>query len=291
MRFNFGLKNINKGLLVRNFLLIICGSFISAVGINTFLVPHKFISSGFGGLSLFLSYLTPVSVATYLLIFNIPIFLFGWRYVGRVFVLGSLVGTIAFSLGLYFTAWMAHTGWEPEPMLSALVGGALSGGGAGLVFRASGSQGGTDIVAAAVRKRWSLSIGSVVFVFNAAIVLCLGFVYGLHAALYSLLAQFCSAMALDKVMLGWDRRRALFIISSEPQKIAREITKKLGRGVTFLEGEGAFFGGKQKVIFCVVSLRQLARAKYFVQSMDPNAFMTVAEVSEVLGKGFKSVPI
>jgi uncharacterized membrane-anchored protein YitT (DUF2179 family) len=243
------------------------------------------------GLSQFFSYVTPVSVGTYLLVLNIPIFIFGLRYVGKTFVFGSLIGTLTLSGCLYGTAWMAGMDWAPERLLSALIGGALSGGGTGLVFRANSSHGGSDIIAAAVRKRWSTSIGSVVFTFNVVIVTILAFSFGFHAALYSLLAQFCSAMALDKVMLGLDKSRAIFIISSKPQQIANMVTKKLSRGVTFLEGEGAYLGSKKKVIYCVVSLRQLARVKYYVQSADPDAFMTVVEVNEVLGRGFKAVPV
>lgn len=272
-----------------NLALIVLGSLITSVGINAFLVPHKFLSGGVSGISQFLSYLTPVSVGTYLLLLNIPVFAFGWRYVGRTFVIGSLVGTITLSLGLYATEWMAHTGWAPEKMLSALIGGAMSGAGTGLVFRANSSHGGADIIAAAVKRRWSLSIGTVIFAINAVIVTSLGFVYGLHAALYTIVAQLVSAVAVDKVIIGLDRSQAIFIISAEHEKIAELITRKLGRGVTYLEGEGAYQAQKRRIIYCVVSLGQLARVKHYVQTTDPKAFMTVAEASEVLGKGFRSV--
>lgn len=286
-----GLDRIDAKIVSWNLLLIVIGSFISATGINAFLVPHKFLSGGVAGLSQLLSYVTPVSIATYVFLLNIPIFLFGFRYVGRVFIVGSAIGIVAFTVGLYATAWMAHTGWAPEKLLSALIGGALSGGGTGLVFRANSSHGGTDIVAAAVKKRWSLSIGTVAFLFNAVIVSTLGAVFGLHAALYTIVAQFVSSLALDRVIVGFDTSRAVFIISAEPQKIADVILRKLNRGVTFLEGEGAYLGRRQRVIYCVVSLSQLARVKHYVKTADPHAFLTVAEVSEVLGKGFRSVPI
>jgi len=254
-------------------------------------VPHKFLSSGVSGISQLFSYLTTVSVGTYVLALNIPIFIMGWFSVGRVFVMGSAVGLLAFSGSLYATAWMAHTGWAPEPILSALIGGVLSGGGTGLVFRANSSHGGIDIIAAAVKKRWSLSIGTVAFLFNGVIVVFLAFVFGLHAALYTIVAQFCASLALDRVMLGLDTSRAIFIVSAKPQEIADLILKKLNRGVTFLEGEGAYLGRRQRVIYCVVLLSQLARVKHYVRMVDPHAFLTVAEVNEVSGEGFKAVPI
>lgn len=291
MRKFFGLEKVHAGLVIKNLALIALGSLVSAAGINAFLVPHRFLSGGISGLSLFFSYFTPVAVGTYLLVFNIPIFIFGWRYVGRTFVVGSMVGTAMLAAGLYATAWMSGMGWAPEPLLSAFIGGALSGMGTGLVFRTNSSQGGTDVIAVAIKKRWSISIGTVSFAFNAVIVLALALKYGLHPALYTIASFFCSAIAIDKILIGLDRSRAVIIMTSEPAKIADLIMKKLNRGVTFLEGEGAYLHHKQKVIFCVVSLRQLARVKHYVRTSDPGAFMTVAEAGEVLGKGFKAVPI
>ena len=278
-------------MLAKNLVLIIVGSVISAAGINAFLVPHKFLSGGVTGLSQFLSYLTPFSVGTFVFLFNIPIIIFGWRYVGRLFIVGSVVGILALTGSFYATEWMIHAGWAPERLLSAVIGGVLSGGGTGLVFRANSSHGGTDIIAAAVKRQWSISIGTVVFSFNVVIVTLLGIIWGLHASLYTIVSLFCAAVALDRVILGLDTSRAVFIISTEPQKIADLIIKNLNRGVTFLEGEGAYLGNRQKVIYCVVSLSQLARVKHYVQSADPYAFLTVAEVSEVLGRGFRTIPI
>lgn len=286
-----GLDKVGGRQFAINLVLVAVGSLISAIGINAFLVPHKFLSSGVSGLAQFFSYLTPWSVATYVIVLNVPLFVLGWFKVGRTFVVNTAVGLAMFTLFLYATEWTSHTGWAPERLLSALIGGTLSGGGTGLVFRANSSHAGIDIVAAAIKKRWSMSIGTVSFVFNIATTSLLGMVFGLHAALYTIVALFCAAMALDKVMIGIDNSRAVFIVSSEPQIIADKIINKLGRGVTFLEGEGAYMGRKQRVIYCVVMLRQLARLKHYVLSSDPKAFITIAEVSEVAGKGFRAVPI
>jgi len=285
------LNKIDAAQVAKNFALVLFGTFISAAGINTFLVPHKFISSGIVGLSQLISYLTDFPIAAFVLLFNIPVFAIGWRYVGRTFIFGSLVGMLSLSGWLYATAWMSKTGWAPEMILSAIIGGVLSGGGIGFVLRANASQGGTDVIAAAIRRRWSMSIGTISFAFNACIIVALGVVYGLHPALYTILALFCGAVVIDKVLLGLDHSKAVFIISSKPQEIADQITKKLDRGVTFLDGEGAYAGRRCKIIYCVVTLRQLARVKHYVKSADPNAFLTVADVNEVLGRGFKTVPI
>lgn len=286
-----GIDKVGGKRFAINMVLIAVGSLISAIGINAFLVPHKFLSSGVSGLAQFFSYLTPWSVATYVIALNIPLFIVGWFKVGRTFVINTAFGLVIFTLFLYATEWMAHAGWAPERLLSALIGGTLSGGGTGLVFRANSSHAGIDIVAAAIKQRWSLSIGTVSFLFNICTTSLLGLIFGLHVALYTVVALFCAALALDRVMIGIDNSRAIFIMSSKPQEIADLIIQKLGRGVTFLDGEGAYSGKQQKVIYCVVTLRQLARVKYYVQSVDPMAFLTVAEVSEVKGEGFKPIPI
>ena len=287
----FGINRLDGRQVAQNIVLIAIGSLITAVGINLFLVPHKFLSSGVSGLAQFFSYLTPWSVATFVLVLNVPIFILGWFKVGRVFVVGSAVGLLMFTGALYATEWMAHTGWAPERLLSALIGGTLSGGGTGLVFRANSSHAGIDILAAAIKQRWSMSIGTVSFVFNIVITTILGIFFGLHAALYTIVALFCAAIALDKAMIGIDNSRAIFIISDKPRDIATLIMERLGRGVTYLQGEGAYRGRERQVIYCVVTLRQLARLKYYVKSIDPDAFVTIAEVNEVAGKGFRAPPI
>jgi len=291
MRKFFGLDKLSGRRIVVNLVLIFTGSAIAAVGINAFLAPHHFLSGGVSGLALLFSYLTPWSVGTFVLILNVPVFLVGWFKVGRSFVVGSAVGMAMLALCLYATDWMAHTGWAPERLLSALIGGALSGGGTGLVFRANSSHGGTDILAAAIKKHQSISIGTVTFIFNILITCVLGAIYGLHAALYTIVSLLITAIALDKVMVGIDNSRAVFIVSERPTEIADLIMEKLGRGVTFLEGEGAYTGREQQVIYTVVTLRQLARLKHYVTSTDPKAFVTIAEVNEVAGAGFRAAPI
>jgi len=291
MRKFLGFGRVGKRQLALNLLQILLGCAVSAVGINAFLVPHKFLSGGLSGLSLLISYLTPLSVATLVIILNIPIFILGWFRVGRAFIVGSLVGMLSFAGFLYATGWMASTGWAPERLLSAILGGTMAGGGGGLVLRANASLGGMDIVAAAIKKHFSYSVGTVNFYVNACIVVALGAIFGVHAALYTVVANFCSSFALDRAMIGLNKRRMLFIISERPDEIADQVMAKLGRGVTFLSGEGAYTGRRQKVIYCVVTLRQLARVKLYVRSIDPGAFMSVAEVSEVAGHGFKALPI
>ncbi len=286
-----GVEKIKPKDVVKNLVIILLGSIITAIGINAFLMPHKFLSCGVSGLAQFFAFMTPLEVGTYVLLFNIPIFIFGWKYVGRIFIVGSFIGTFTLSFCLYATNWMAGMGWAPEPLLAAVIGGALSGGGTGLLFRISSSHGGSDIIAAAVKKKWSLSIGTVVFIFNIAVLIVLGFVFGINIALYTIIAHLASAIATDRVIIGIDTSRALFIITDKPEEVADLILKKLERGVTFLDGEGAYMGRKRRIVYCVVPLRQLARVKHYVSSVDPEAFLTVTEVSEVMGEGFRSVPI
>lgn len=271
--------------------VIAIGSFVAACGINIFLKPHHFLTGGASGLALLASYLTPLSVGLLVFLINIPIVVLGFRYAHRIFMIGSLWGTFAFSIFLETTGWMAHLNVTQEPFIAALFGGTLVGVGTGMAFRANASLGGPDIIAAVMRKRWSTSIGSTTFMFNMAIVIAGGVLFGMEIALATIVGLAMQALFTDKVMSGFDESKAIFIMSEEHQQIADYITKEMGRGVTFLEGEGAFLHQRRRVVYAVITLPQLARLKFYVRSVDPNAFLVVADVTEVQGSGFKAIQI
>jgi uncharacterized membrane-anchored protein YitT (DUF2179 family) len=280
-----------KLFIAKQAVLIALGALVCALGINVFLVPHHFLTGGVSGLAILLSYLTPLNVGILVFLFNIPIFILGYRTVGKKFMLGSLWGTVLFSVFLEGTTWTADLMLTGQPLIAAIFGGALVGAGIGFAFRGNGSLGGPDIIAAAVRVKWSTSIGTVTFIFNTGIVIAGGILFGMEIALATIVGLAVQAVLSDKVIAGFDESKALFIMSAEHQKIADYIIRKLNRGVTYLEGEGAFLHQRRRVVYAVVTLPQLSRVKYFVRSVDPNAFLVVADVTEVQGAGFKAVPI
>lgn len=280
-----------KWFIAKQAVLITLGAFICAIGINLFLVPHKFLTGGISGLSVLIAYLTPIKIGVLVFVFNIPIFVLAYRVIGRKFMLGSLWGTIAFALFLDLTAHFSTVYSPAQPLIAAVFGGALVGAGTGFAFRGNGSLGGTDIIAAIARSKWSTSIGKVSFLFNAAIVIAGGLLYGMDIALATMIGMAINAVSINKVIEGFDESKALFIMSAEHKTISDYIIKKLNRGATYLSGEGAYLHQRRRVIFAVISLKQLSRLKYFVKSVDPNAFLVVADVTEVQGHGFKATAI
>lgn len=281
----------SKKFMFWQFALIAAGAFSCAAGINLFLVPHHFLSGGVSGLSILISYLTNFNIGILVFLFNIPVFLFGMRHMGRRFMFGSLVGTVLFSVFIEATSWMTKLNATHEPWLAAIFGGALGGIGIGLSFRGQGSLGGADIISAVVRKKWSVSIGTVTFLVNAGIILAGGILFGVEIALATIVGLAIQVIAIDKVIAGFTESKALFIMSDKYEEIAAYLIQKLNRGVTYLEGEGAYSHQRQRVVYAVITLPQLSRVKYFVKRADPHAFLVVADVTEVQGHGFKPMAI
>mgnify|MGYP000884045388 FL=1 len=170
-------------------------------------------------------------------------------------------------------------------MLSAIFGGVFNGIGYGIVFRMNGSTGGFDVIGAIVKKYWSLSMGGAIFAFNCIIMCIAAFLFGIAPAMFTLICMFVNATVTDRVVAGFNHRKAVLIVSDQAQAIAKSIME-FGRGVTFLHGQGAFTGKERNVVFVVVKLTQLSKIKLITHTVDPHAFMIVMSANEVMGRGF-----
>ncbi|MBI4211721.1 MAG: YitT family protein [Deltaproteobacteria bacterium] len=276
--------------LLHQTLTITLGAFLTAVAINLFLVPHQLVTGGVGGLALFVAYLIKLPVWMLVLGFNLPIFIAGFLLLGRSFLAGSLFGMVMMTVFIYLTEGMSQVHLVQDPFMSSIFGGVLGGVGMGLTLRVNGSLGGTDIIGAICKKYFSISIGTMNFVANALIVVLTGTIFGSDIASLALINIFVESIALDKTIQGLDTSKGIFIMTEKPSEIAALIMEKLNRGVTLLQGEGGFTQSPRQVIYTVVSLRQLARVKYYVQTTDPKAFMSIADVAEVVGEGFRPSP-
>lgn len=278
---------LDKKQLTKRILLILAGSFISAVGINAFIIPHKLLSGGVTGLALIIQYLTHINSGVFILLFNIPIFLIGIKEVNKEFTLFSLIGMGSLSLFLLITKDLSQYLKTHEILLSSIYGGVLVGAGLGIAFSNRASQGGTDIIAVVIKKRTGASIGNISFIINVFIVLLGASINGIEIALYTFITMYISANVLNRIIDGFERKRVLFIITQKDDKVGQAIMSEIKRGVTFLNGMGAYTGNEKRVIYCTVTLRQLPRVKVLVEKIDPTAFMTILEASEVNGRGFK----
>lgn len=267
-------------------IMVLLGGIISGISFNTFIIPHRMLSGGVSGIALITNYITGINPGLIIFLINIPIFLIGYKFVDKEFILLSLIGMASLSFFIDLFSFLRYKMLVEDIMLSSIYGGILNGIGMGIVFRNRASQGGMDIIAVIIKKYLSINIGSTSLMINFTIVAISSMIYGVKAAMYTLISMYISANVLDKVQEGFDIRKQVIIIADNEEQMAEEIVKRLHRGVTYLEGEGAFTGNKKRVIYCIVTLNQLAKLKQIVKDVDPYAFMTVSDTAEVLGRGF-----
>ena len=267
-----------------NLLLISAGSIVFGIGLKSIAVPHGFITGGISGLTLLFYYVSGLlSPGLWYLMVNIPIFLIGWIHVSRRFFLYSLYGMAALSASIDLIRFSLPI---HEPILAVLAGGVLMGAGTGIILHSLGSAGGLDIVGIILNQKFNLRMGTFYFAFN---IVLFAFSFGFLEAdlvLYSLFMSFISSQTLDYVLTVFNQRKMVFIISDLNQKIAREIHTRLNRGVTFLNGSGAYTGKEKKIILTVVHNYQLKRVEEAALSIDPEAFIITENTFNVLGRGF-----
>ncbi|HOJ82858.1 MAG TPA: YitT family protein [Acetomicrobium flavidum] len=270
-----------------SFITITFGTTISAIATLTLIMPYKFPDAGLTGLAVLSSYVFHISPSWLYAIGNAALLIWGWKELSPRFVVLTIYGVSLFSLLLKVLEFI------PAPSLNdlfmiAVFAGVIKGIGGGLVFRSGASLGGTDIVVVALRNRYGIEVGKYSFYINLAVLLISVPIIGLERAIYGLVAIYISGIAIDGVLRSFDRRRQVFVISQKYEEVRDFVIKELGRGVTFLHGEGGFTGKSQKVIMCLLTPRQTMELKRFLAIADKSAFMVVTEASEVVGKGFKS---
>lgn len=266
-----------------NLFLLTSGACVFAVGLNGVMIPKQFMSGGVIGVALIAHYLIPKSnVGLIYFVLNIPLLLIGWFLVSRRFILYTAYGMTVFSLATAFL--FPRLPPIENPMLAAILGGIICGIGVGLALRSQGSSGGLDIPAVYLHKKLQLKMGVTSFVGNSLVLAAGAFFFGLEPALYSFVYVYTSGRVTDSVITGFNQRKSIMIISDTSRAIADHILTDLGRGVTFLNGTGAYTGDHKEVIFSIITLTELAKMKEMVFDIDPNAFMVVNDTLEVFGK-------
>lgn len=272
---------------MRNIALIVCGSAVFALGFDLFLEPNHINTGGLTGVAMLLQTAFGVgSVGIISLILNIPLFLLGYRFLGKRFFFGSLMGMVGTSLFLELFAPLPIP--ETEPLLATLYGGACIGVGLGLVLVAGASTGGVDIIASLLRKKHPhLRMGKIILLMDTLVVAMTGVVYhDISKALYSAVALYISSVVLDNLLYGMDRSTVAIIISDRYREIADATATELERGVTMLDGHGGYTGNDKTVLLVAVSRRQSARLTQLVRRIDPDAFVILQQAHQVLGEGF-----
>mgnify|MGYP001325790326 CR=1 FL=1 len=283
----------NWGVRLRTIVPILLGTAIYAFGLQFFVIPNQLMEGGVTGIGVLLNYALgwPLSVST--LALNIPLFLIGWRLLGKKQMAYTLMGTVSLSVFLAFWEKLIEQGWitpfhtSQDYILAALYAGVTLGAGLGIVFRFGGTTGGTDIIAR-IASRWrGIGIGQVILALDAVIIGASLLFIPIEKVLYTLVAVFIASKLIDFIQEGAYAAKAFSIITDRGEELAKRISEELDRGVTIMPAIGAYSGQQKQVVYCVVSRHEIRKLKAMIRNIDPRSFVVIAEVHDVLGEGFK----
>ena len=276
---------------VWKYLMIVFGAAIYAVAFQFFLFPNEIVSGGVTGIAMIVNALTHWPVGVMIIIMNVPLFLVSWRHFGMEYMIASLVGM---GLSSVLVDVLAMTGivMTTDPMLAAIIGGVIKGAGLGIIYYCNGSTGGMDIVIKFLRQRYNhIPFGTIMLIVDTAIVVAYAVVLGQYqSAMYSIIAMFVVSKVVDLFLYGIDNSALCYIISDHSSELIDSILSgHVHRGVTILEGEGAYSHMKKQVLMCVVKRTQIPELRRLVRSLDERAFFIVTDAKNVFGKGFESI--
>lgn len=270
-----------------SYLIIIVGCVLAAFSIGAILIPNLILDGGVNGISIMLSQITNISTSIFIVILNIPFLILGYKSLGKNFVIKALFAMLVFSLILCYTETI-DIGIN-DKLLATIYGGLILGIGVGLVIRYGGCLDGTEIAAIILSKKTNFSVGQIVLICNIFIYGTAGFLFEFDRALYSLLTYFITFKIIDFVSQGLEQGKAALIITNQSAKVAKDIYEKLGRTVTSFEGKG-MINGKTMILYCVITRLELSELRNIVNADDIQAFVTVIDVSEIIGSHIKKKP-
>lgn len=263
---------------------MLLGAALASIGLEIFLIPNNIIDGGMTGISIMSSHLTGLPLGVFIFLLNLPFFVVGYKQIGKTFAFSTLFSVICLSIGV--TLLHPIPGLTRDILLATVFGGIILGVGVGMIIRNGGSLDGTEIIAIILDKRTSFSIGEIVMFFNLFILGGSGFIFGWDRAMYSLIAYFIAFKVIDVTVEGLDESKAVIIVSEKNNDISEAIMARLGRGITFLDGKGAYRGAPTNVIYVVISRLEIAKLKNIVLGFDEDALVTIASV-EVSGKNIR----
>lgn len=270
---------VKDGKKMVRFLGVIIGSIIIAIAFNLFLIPHKILSSGIGGIAIILGIVTPVNTGIINFALNLPILILGYIGLGKKVIFNTVVSVVVLSVALY---WIPVQVVATDPLLSSVFGGVIAGAGIGLVFNCHGSTGGFDIIGMLLSRKKDIKLGGFLILLNTVVVVIAGFFFDWDVALTSLLSIYVTGKVIDAVHTK-HRKVTLMIVTNQAEEMKKKLLSTVVRGITLLDGEGAYSSEKKRVLMTVVSREELASMKLTISEIDPHAFVNITETVEVLG--------
>ena len=277
-----------SGLKLKNIFFIILGAAIFSFGLVHFNMQNHLGEGGFTGITLLFYFVWGWDPAVMNIVLNIPVFFIGWKMLGRVTFIYTLIGT--FAVSLFLSIFQKHTfqlGLESDLILATLFAGVFLGTGLGIIFRFGGTTGGVDIIARIINKFFGFSMGRIMFSFDFFVItLSLLTFLELVEGMYTLVVVYISARVIDFIQEGAYSARGATIISGKYEQIADMINKRMDRGVTRIVGRGNYTDAEHNVLYCVVGKNEIVKLKSIIDEVDPHAFVAVTAVHEVMGEGF-----
>ncbi len=270
-----------------SYFYIVFGSIIASLAYPLFLLPNNIPPGGLTGVATILNALFGWPVGFVSLLLNIPLFLIGYKTMGKTFAFRSLIATLIFSLLIdFFNTFLPSL--ANDLLLGSVFGGGLLGVGLGLILKGGATTGGTDMIARLLHSKFPIvSVGGVLFVVDFLVVLAAGIFVNGELALYALICIFVTSKTIDLVLEGLNVAKSCYIITEKSTEIAQRIMAELDRGVTYIEATGAYTNQSRPIILCVASIEEVPKIKNIVSQEDEKAFMFINDTKEALGEGFK----
>lgn len=270
---------------IRQLIMITLGAVIAAAGLEFFLVPNNILDGGVIGLSIIAAELNGLTMSIFLIVLNLPFLYIGFRKIGMKFTIHTLYGVIVLSAS---TAYLHH--FEPvtnDLFLATVIGAVILGTGVGLVIRTGGALDGSEIIAILVSKKRPVSVGQFIMIVNVFIFILAAFlVFSWETAMYSIITYYIAYKMIDIVVEGMEELKSVTIISDMPEEISAELMKQLGRGMTYIQGQGVFTGEPKKIIYTIVTRIELSTLRSIVEDIDPNALVAIENIADVSGSNF-----
>ena len=278
---------------VRDLGLIIIGSLAQAVGLRLFLIPAHLASGGVSGIAQLINHFTGWPIGLMVFIGNVPLFIIGWRFLGgRKFGLRTAVAIITYSIAVdALVFFLPANGLTDDIFLNALYGAVVAGFGYGLVYRARGTSGGSDILARILNHWRGVSMSASYLMVDSAVILGAGLIFGWKEALYALITLYVSGLVAETTLEGPSTVRTALIVTAQPEIVSERILEEMSRGMTVLSGTGAYTGETRPVLYCVVTRAEVSFLKSIVNEADPKAFMVIGQAYEALGEGFQPLKV
>ncbi|MBP8003042.1 MAG: YitT family protein [Chloroflexi bacterium] len=277
--------------LVRDYLLIIVGTTIQAAAMHLFFIPGELVAGGLSGTAQLIYKFTGWPIGTMILIGNIPLIYLGWRFLGgRRFLARTIFASVVYSIVVdLLPLFLPRDGLTHDFLLNALYGGVIGGIGAGLVFQAQATTGGTDILARLLDRKFGIPLSQSYMYTDGLVVFLAALAFSWEHALYAVIALYIGGVVMETVTTGSNVVRVATIVTNKPEEVAQAIIRDLVRGVTNWTGKGMYSGQPRHILFCVVSRAEIVPLKAIIHEVDPDAFVVIGQAQEALGEGFRPI--